>query len=83
MADHDDLLTQSTQGKYFFDINNFDVLSLSRQKLGSFLENKVLQKLKFSKNANNKKCAPKMIFLNENNQKDSDNFRHQKLTLKV
>ena len=63
-------------------MNNFEVL-LSRQKLGSFLENKVLPKLKFSKNANNKKCAPKMIFLNENNQKDSDKFRHRKSTLKV
>ena len=28
--------------------------------------NKVLQKLKFSKNFNNEKCAPKMIFFNEN-----------------
>ena len=29
------------------------------------LENKVLQKLKFSKNANNKNYAPKMAFFNE------------------
>ena len=49
---------------FFFDTNYFELL-LSRQKLGSFLENKVLQKLKFSKNVNNKKCAPKMIFFNE------------------
>ena len=32
------------------------------QKLGTFLENKVLQKLKFSKNVNNENCAPKLIF---------------------
>ena len=38
---------------------------LSQQKMGSFLENKVLQKLKFSKNVNNIKYAPKMIFINE------------------
>jgi hypothetical protein len=38
---------------------------VSHQKLGPFLENKVLQKLKFSKNVNYKKCAPKMIFFNE------------------
>ena len=29
------------------------------------LVNKVLLKLKFSKNVNNKKCAPKLIFFNE------------------
>ena len=29
------------------------------------LENKVLYKLKLSKNINNKKCAPQMIFCNE------------------
>ena len=45
-------------------MNYFELL-LSRQKLGSFLENKVLQKLKFSKNVNNEKCAPKMILFNE------------------
>ena len=31
-----------------------------------------------------KKCAPKLIFFNEKkNDKDSDNFWHGKLTLKV
>ena len=40
-------------------------LSKSRQKLDVILENKVVQKLKFSKNANNRKCAPKIIFFNE------------------
>ena len=44
---------------------NYFKLLLSRQKLGTFLENKVLQKLKLSKNVNNKKCAPKMIYFNE------------------
>jgi hypothetical protein len=33
--------------------------------LSTFLENKVLQKLKFAKNVNNEKCAPKIIFFNE------------------
>ena len=33
--------------------------------MGKFLENNVLGKLKFSKNVNNKKCTPKMIFFNE------------------
>ena len=40
-------------------------LLLSRQKLGTFLENKLLQKSKFSKNVNNEKFAPKIIFFNE------------------
>ena len=39
-------------------------LSKTRQKLDVILENKVVLKLKFSKNANNKKCGPKMIFFN-------------------
>ena len=37
-------------------------LSKSRQKLDLILGNKVVQKLKFSKNVNNKKCAPIIIF---------------------
>ena len=37
-----------------------------------------------SKNANNKKCAPKLIFFNEKKiEKDWDDFRNKKLTLKV
>ena len=37
-----------------------------------------------SKNVNNKKCAPKLIFFNEKKiEKDLDNFWHRKLTLKV
>ena len=47
--------------EFFFYTIYFKLL-LSLRKLGSFLENKVLQKSKFLKNVNNKKCAPKMIF---------------------
>ena len=37
-----------------------------------------------SKNVNNKQCTPKLIFFNEKKiQKDSDDFWHRKLTLKV
>ena len=40
--------------------------------------------MNFSKTVNNKKHAPKLIFFNEKkNEKDSDNFWHRKLTLKV
>ena len=79
--DHDNLLTH-VQTKSFFDVNYFELL-LSKQKLGTFLKNKAPQKLKFSKNVNNKKCAPKMISFNEKKIESLDNFRHRKLTLKV
>ena len=46
------------------DTNHFE-LFLNQQKWGIFLENKVLQKLKFLRNVDNEKCAPKMIFFNE------------------
>ena len=36
-----------------------------RQKLGMILENKMVQKLKFPKNVNNKRCAPKIKLFNE------------------
>ena len=37
-----------------------------------------------SKNVNNKRCAPKLIFFNEKKiEKDLDNFWRRKLTLKV
>ena len=40
--------------------------------------------MKFSKNINNKEHAPKLIFFNEKKiEKDSVNFWHRKLTLKV
>ena len=35
------------------------------QNLDIILENKVIKKLMLSKIANNKKCAPKLIFFNE------------------
>ena len=56
-----------------------------RQKLGTILENKVVQKLKFSKSDNNKKTtSSKLILLNEKkNQKDSNDFWCIKLMLKV
>ena len=39
------------------------------------LENKMVQKLKFPKNLNNKKYTPKLIFFNEKKiEKNSDNF---------
>ena len=44
---------------------SFVQLSKSRQNLDVILGNKVVQKLKLSKNVNNKKCAPKIIFFNE------------------
>ena len=46
---------------------------MDRQKLGTILENKVVQKLKFSKNDNNKKPSSKLIFFNE--KKNSERFR--------
>ena len=37
-----------------------------------------------SRNVNNKKCAAKLVFFNENKiEKDSDKFWHRKWTLKV
>ena len=33
--------------------------------MGKILESKVIQKLMLSKNVNNKKCAPELIFFNE------------------
>ena len=60
-------------------MNYFELL-LSRQKLGIFLENKVLQIFKFSKNFKNEKCAPNIIFFNEKKREtDLDNFRHRVL----
>ena len=44
------------------------------QILGLILENKAFQNLKLPKNVQNKKCAPKLIFLNEFFLKDSGNF---------
>ena len=56
----------------FFDLT---FTNADRQKLGTILESKVVQKLKFSKNDNNKKPSSKLIFFNEKkNQKDSNDF---------
>ena len=53
-------------------------------KIRSHFRNKSCSILKLSKNVNNKKCAPKLIFFNEKKiEKDSDNFWCRKLTLKV
>ena len=46
----------------------------SCQKLEIILENKVISKLMLSKNVNNKKNAPKSIFFDKKNEKDSDDF---------
>ena len=46
-------------------ITNYFELLLSLQNLCTFVENEVLQKLKFSKNVNDVRCASKMIFFNE------------------
>ena len=57
---------------------------MRRQKLNIILGNKVVEKWKFSKNINNKKCNLKIRFLTEICfLKDSYNFWHRKLTLKV
>ena len=54
------------------------------QKLGLILESKVVQKLSLEKNVFNKKCSPKLIFLDEFFfRKNSVDFWHRKLTLKV
>ena len=52
-------------GKLLYYIFRIEIVP-SHQKLGVILENKVVLKLKLSKNVNNKKCAPQMIFFNEN-----------------
>ena len=43
----------------------FTNVHMDRQKLGAILENKVVQKLKFSKNDKNIKPSSKLIFFNE------------------
>ena len=54
------------------------------QKLDIISVSKMIWKLMLSKNVNNKKHAPKLIFFNEKKiEKDSDNFWRRKLTLKV
>ena len=43
-------------------------------KIRRHFRNKSRSILILSKNVNNEKCAPKFIFFNEKNQKDSDDF---------
>ena len=38
-------------------------------KIGHHFSNKVIQKLILSKNVNNKKCAPKLVFFNKKMRK--------------
>ena len=52
-------------------------------KIGHYFRKKKISKIMLSKNVNNKKCAPILIFFHEKNEKDSDDFRHRKVTLKV
>ena len=59
-----DLSKKSVKKLGFFYLT-FTEVDTDRQKLGQILENKVVQKLKFSKNVNNNKDAPKLIFFNE------------------
>ena len=51
-------------------------------KIRHHFSNKVIQLLLLSKNVNNKKCAPKLVFINEK-KIEKDDFLHRKLTLKV
>ena len=56
----------------------------SRQKLGTFLENKVLKKSKFSKHSIKISWyCPNQIFLKEKKWKDSTNFYHWKMTFEI
>ena len=43
-------------------------------KIGYHFSNKVIYKLILSRNVNNKKCAPKLLFFNEKNEKDFHDF---------
>ena len=61
-----DFSKKISKKKYFFDLTFLDVHT-DCQKLGTILENKVVQKLKFSKNDNNKQPSSKLIVFNEKN----------------
>ena len=44
-------------------------------KIGHHFSNKVILKMMLSKNINNKKCAPELVFFNEKKiEKDSDDY---------
>ena len=61
-----DFSKKISNSKYLFDLTFKDVHT-DRQKLGPILENKVVQKLKFLKNVNNKNVLLKWY-----------NFKHRK-----
>ena len=63
---------QHTQRKLF----NFEFwINGELSKIGHHFNNEMIQKLILSKNVNNKKCAPKLVFFNEKKiEKDSDDF---------
>ena len=66
------LKNQHTQGKLL----NFEFwINGELSKIGHHFSNISFFKLSLSKNGNNKKCAPKLVFFNEKkNEKDSDDF---------
>ena len=66
---------------FWFD---FHRCSHGPSKIRRHFRNKSRSILKLSKNVFYKKCGPKLIFFNEKKiQKDSNDFWHRKLTLKV
>jgi hypothetical protein len=65
------LANKSVKEERLFDLTFKEVHS-DRQILDTILENKVVQKLKFSKNDNNIKPSSKLIFFNE---KKSERFK--------
>jgi hypothetical protein len=72
---------QHTQRKLL----NFEFwINCELSKKGHHFSNKKKIKKMLSENVNNKKCAPKLVFFNENKiEKDTDDFSHRKLILKV
>ena len=62
--------SQHTQRKLL----NFEFwINAELSKIGHHFSNEVIQKLILSKNVNNKKCAPKLVFFNEKKiEKDSN-----------
>ena len=66
---------QNQQPAHYKEFKSCCQLSKSHQKFDIVLENKVVKKFKLSKSINNKKCTPKMIFLNEGqvSKQDSPN----------
>ena len=63
VADHEKLFTT----QWIFLWYELPQTTSELTTIGLIFSNKVLQKLKFSKNVNNEKCTPEMIFFNEKN----------------